>query len=76
MNTITYKRVGSLEIKLDLCIPPSAMAGEVLPAVIYFHGGGLLSGCRTEEDVYFPFWLKGTSVCSSGLVRILTVSLV
>ncbi|KAH9842446.1 Alpha/Beta hydrolase protein [Rhodofomes roseus] len=68
--TITYRRVGELDIKLDLSIPPSATADSAaLPAVIYFHGGGLLSGSRLEEDIYFEFWLK-ESTLRRGLIFI------
>jgi len=58
-RTITYRRVGDLDIKLDVSVPPSATTGSVLPAVVYFHGGGLLSGGRNEEDAYTPLWFKG-----------------
>lgn len=58
--TITYKRVGDLEIKIDVTVPSSATADSLLPGLIYYHGGGLLSGCRTEEDAFFPIWTRGT----------------
>lgn len=58
--TITYKRVGDLDIKIDVTIPSFATADSLLPALVYFHGGGLLSGGRTKEDAFFPFWAEGT----------------
>ena len=61
--TITYKRVGDLDIKIDVTVPPSATVDSSLPALIYYHGGGLLSGCRVEEEAWFPLWIKGALGC-------------
>ena len=38
-KTITYKKVGNLEIPLDLYLPEK---GESVPLLLWFHGGGLL----------------------------------
>ena len=65
--TITYKRVSNLEIKIDLTLPPSSTMDSPLPALIYYHGGGLLSGHRTEEDVFFPPWIKGALISETPL---------
>lgn len=56
METITYSRVGSLDIKLDLYIPPEPKQGLV-PALVHFHGGGMIAGCR--KTLFFQHWLKG-----------------
>jgi acetyl esterase/lipase len=45
-QTITYKTVGTLQIKLDLYLPQNGKSGKV-PVVVWFHGGGLLMGRRT-----------------------------
>lgn len=55
METITYSRVGSLDIKLDLYIPPEPKQGLV-PALVHFHGGGMIAGCR--KTLFFQHWLK------------------
>lgn len=39
VQTFTYKRVGKLELQLDLTTPPSA---NKAPILLWFHGGGLL----------------------------------
>lgn len=56
METITYSRVESLEIQLDLYLPPELNAGLV-PALVHFHGGGMIAGSR--KSLFFQQWLKG-----------------
>ncbi|KAH9916866.1 Alpha/Beta hydrolase protein [Fomitopsis serialis] len=51
MQTVTYSRVGSLEIQLDIRLPPSPTAGA-LPAVVHFHGGGMTTGARSGYDCW------------------------
>lgn len=58
METITYSQVGSLDIQLDLYLPPELNEGLV-QAVVHFHGGGMIAGCR--KTLYFQNWLKGRS---------------
>ena len=58
METITYSQVGSLDIKFDLYLPPEMKAGLV-QAVVHFHGGGMIAGCR--KTLLFQNWLKGKS---------------
>ena len=59
MQTVTYSRVGDVDIKLDIELPPSPTTGT-LPAVIYIHGGGMVSGSR--RDAFFPGWFRGVSI--------------
>ena len=49
MQTITYARVGELDLKFDLYIP-SEHCGPTgsLPALVYFHGGGYVAGARDD----------------------------
>lgn len=54
--TLVYKLVGDLPIYLDLYAPPLLAVGgsgtaHRLPAVVYFHGGGLAVGNRRS---WFP----------------------
>lgn len=51
---IVYKRVGKLEIPLDLYLPNNA---KTLPILLWFHGGGLLQGRR---DSLAP-WMRKAS---------------
>ncbi|KAH7903742.1 Alpha/Beta hydrolase protein [Hygrophoropsis aurantiaca] len=65
--TFAYKHVGEEPILLDVFLPlhPERRAAglEVLPAVpavIYFHGGGLAVGNRRS---WFPAWLQNRLSC-------------
>lgn len=42
-QTLIYKRVGKLNIELELYLPPSP---SNVPVLLWFHGGGLLQGQR------------------------------
>lgn len=55
METITYSRFETLDIQLDLYLPPELNAGLV-PALVHFHGGGMIAGCR--KTLFFQQWLK------------------
>lgn len=56
METITYSRIGSLDIQLDLYKPAELKEGPV-SAVVHFHGGGMIAGSR--KTLAFQHWLKG-----------------
>ncbi|GAA5961676.1 hypothetical protein JCM3765_000471 [Sporobolomyces pararoseus] len=53
-QTLTYRTVRGLDIKLDLVLPQDHASedngGKKLPIVVWFHGGGLLQGSR--ENLY------------------------
>ncbi|KAJ5353081.1 alpha/beta-hydrolase [Penicillium brevicompactum] len=51
-RTLTYSTVGDHEIKLDYYLP---VATGRLPAIIYYHGGGMTAGSR--RSVPYPGWL-------------------
>merc|ERR1712000_378793 len=52
-QTIIYKRLGSLEIPMDLYLPKNA---HKAPILLWFHGGGLLLGRR---DLLAPHMRNG-----------------
>ncbi|KAK5464593.1 hypothetical protein LTS15_001155 [Exophiala xenobiotica] len=52
-HTIIYKKIGSLEIPLDLYLPKNA---HKAPILLWFHGGGLLLGRR---DLLAPHMRNG-----------------
>lgn len=58
--TFTYKSVHDHPIKVDI-YPPTLGSGHrtipKVPAVLYFHGGGLAVGDRAS---WFPSWLQST----------------
>lgn len=51
MMTITFSRIGSLDIKLDLYLPSTQHKGA-LPALVVYHGGGTVAGNR--KDFGYP----------------------
>lgn len=62
--TLTYKHVDTLPIQVDAFFPvvppnPNQSIKSPIPAVVYFHGGGLTVG--TKES-WFPHWLKGSTI--------------
>ncbi|CAF9908250.1 MAG: hypothetical protein ALECFALPRED_004361 [Alectoria fallacina] len=59
METITYSQVDSLNIQLDLYLPPELEQGLVA-AVVHFHGGGMIAGCR--KILSTQHWLKDATL--------------
>ncbi|KAI5897104.1 alpha/beta-hydrolase [Schizophyllum commune H4-8] len=51
--TVTFKKVDGLELALDV-YPPQELGSQPVPAVVYYHGGGLTVGDRSS---WFPTWL-------------------
>ncbi|KAK7048670.1 MYND finger domain-like protein [Favolaschia claudopus] len=66
---VCYKQVDQVPIRLDVYPPHIKSQPDTyprLPAVVYFHGGGLAVGNRTS---WFPSWLKDRIV-AAGIVFI------
>ena len=61
METVTYSRVENLDIKLDLYLPKELQHG-LIPALVHFHPGGMIAGCR--KTLVLQQWLKGKSLIS------------
>ncbi|KAH8104539.1 alpha/beta-hydrolase [Cristinia sonorae] len=61
--TITYKHVDGHPILADVFLPSTARHDKV-PALVYFHGGGLTVGDRRS---WFPSWLKDRLI-SAGVL--------
>jgi acetyl esterase/lipase len=57
---VCYKQIGQIPVHLNVYSPKLEPQSPYprLPAVVYFHGGGLTVGNRTS---WFPTWLKGQS---------------
>ncbi|PYH75541.1 hypothetical protein BO82DRAFT_20735 [Aspergillus uvarum CBS 121591] len=55
-KTLVYSTVDGHDIKLDYYLPRNTTSGH-LPAIIYYHGGGMTAGSR--RDGHFPTWLYG-----------------
>lgn len=56
-KTLVYFTVDGHDVKLDYYLPPNASGN--LPAIIYYHGGGMTAGSR--RGMGFPHWLYSTS---------------
>ena len=72
--TLAYKRLENKHFHLDV-YPPSSFLSDLnkaalIPAVIYFHGGGLTVGNRRS---WFPAWLHGTHciISNAGTSRLI-----
>lgn len=52
-RTLVYSTVDGHDIRLDYYLPP--VEGGNLPAIIYYHGGGMVAGSR--RGMGFPLWL-------------------
>ncbi|KAF7299734.1 MYND finger domain-like protein [Mycena chlorophos] len=63
---VCYKTVGTHPIYLNVYPPKIVGERSRLPAVVYFHGGGLTVGTRTS---WFPTWLA-SRLSASGIVFI------
>ncbi|KAL2037163.1 hypothetical protein N7G274_010026 [Stereocaulon virgatum] len=59
METVTYSRIGSLDIQLDLYIPHNLPLGR-RPAIVHFHGGGMIGGSR--KSLFFLQWLRDAAL--------------
>ncbi|PYH45968.1 alpha/beta hydrolase [Aspergillus saccharolyticus JOP 1030-1] len=53
-QTLVYSTVDGHDIKLDYYLPRNTTSGN-LPAIIYYHGGGMTAGSRRSG--HFPTWL-------------------
>lgn len=54
-KTVVYSTVNGHEIKFDYYLP---RATGPLPAMIYYHGGGMTAGSRRSRSL--PRWMHGT----------------
>lgn len=70
-SNITYKKIDSLEVQLDVYYPAIKLGKEPWDklteqkktTLIYFHGGGWISGDRTSRFLYLlPYLQKGWCV--------------
>jgi len=70
-RTFVYKSAGSCDIHVDIFWEddkdlPDAFPGNGLPIIFWIHGGGLISGCRTDirADQKFLYVAAGFAVIS------------
>ena len=60
MKTITFSRIGSLDINLDLYLPDAQHKQGPLPALVFYHGGGTVAGNR--KDIAYNQSMESTRV--------------
>ena len=63
-STIPYKHLGDLTLYIDVYPPTTTTDAGPVPAVVFFHGGGMTVGDRTS---WLPKWLR--SPCSYSELR-------
>ncbi|KAL4752215.1 hypothetical protein BDW72DRAFT_192161 [Aspergillus terricola var. indicus] len=62
----TYKHVGDHAIRVDVLIPQALETGK-RPAIVRFHGGGLVIGDSIVAE-FWPQWLSDLALCQSGII--------
>jgi acetyl esterase/lipase len=65
-TTVAYKKIGDVTLYIDV-YPPTLISDGPVPAVVYFHAGGMTAGDRAS---WFPAWLH--SPFSPSLLCIIT----
>ncbi|KAH8824714.1 Alpha/Beta hydrolase protein [Flagelloscypha sp. PMI_526] len=59
-SKIVYSHLQGIPLEFELWLPISTVSSKPLPVVIFFHGGGLVSGGK--NDRLFAAWLRDLSV--------------
>ncbi|HJQ68674.1 MAG TPA: alpha/beta hydrolase [Blastocatellia bacterium] len=67
---VTYKRVGSAELKMDLYSPAGSGSGARRPAVIFIHGGRVPPNLRTTPKDWAVYVSFGQLVAAAGFVGV------
>jgi len=67
---LVYKRVGSIDLKMDAYRPDNLPKAANLPAIIFIHGGFLPPNLRTEPKDWNIFHSYGRLAAASGFVGI------
>ena len=60
-ENISYKKTDVNECVLDIYLPET----DAFPVFIYFHGGGIESGCKSGDKFYSALVKKGIAVVSA-----------
>ncbi len=67
---ITYKRMASEDLKMDLYSPEDSQSGARRPAVIFIHGGRIPPNLRTKPKNWAAYVSFGQLVAASGFVGV------
>lgn len=57
-TTLTYYEKDSLNLKLDLFLPPATQDEALIPLVIFVHGGGFAVGNRKSDHSFCKYMAK------------------
>jgi acetyl esterase/lipase len=63
-KVVTYKKIGDVELKLELFFPPEYQPTDKRPAIVFFFGGGWTGGKTTQ------FHNQSRYLASRGMVAI------
>lgn len=66
----TYKTDGGVELQMDVYAPGDRKEGEMLPAVVFVHGGPIPANLLTEPKDWGIFISHGQLAAASGFVGI------
>ncbi len=67
---IVYKKIGDLELKMDLYAPPSSHRGSKLHALVYIHGGYLPPNLLTQPKDWGVFTSHGRLAAAAGFIAV------
>lgn len=62
-NSVIYKRVDTVSLKLEIVYPPFMLANQRYPAIIFFYGGGWITRNINQFKVYANHFAKLGMVC-------------
>ncbi|WP_017256944.1 alpha/beta hydrolase [Pedobacter arcticus] len=62
-NLITYKQVDTTTLKMEVIYPPDLVKSKIYPAVVFFFGGGWISGSINQFKPQANFFAKRGMVC-------------
>jgi acetyl esterase len=71
VDTQTYKKVGDRELKVHIQKPADAKPGDSRPAIVFFHGGGWVSGLPKQFDEQCKYLITRGIVCIQPAYRLL-----
>lgn len=67
----TFKKVGDRELKVRILKPTDAKPGDRRPAIVFFHGGGWVSGLPHQFDEQSKYLITRGIVCIQPAYRLL-----
>ena len=69
-KTVVYKKVGDLQLKLDIFYPPGRRAADKRPCIVFFHGGAWNGGAPSQFYPHCDYLASRGMVAMSAEYRI------